>query len=403
MNHVLGRPTILLLLTLAPLFRCSGEAAEVPVAGARSAIVSRGEFVERLLLTGELDAPIGAVISVPQLPQHETSLRWLAEDGTEVREGDRVAELDASNFTQNLEENRRQENEAIDRLVQAQAESVAELEDRRLAVDLATVALEKARIDAAIPSDLVPKNEYEDLRLAVVRAETELAKANENLRAQQIAARVKEQNLAIEIEKARRTRLIAERALAGMTLRAPRSGILVVVELPWEGRKLQIGDTIWVGFPIARIPELSSLRVVADLADVDDGRIAPGMPAAVTIDAYPERTFAATVVSVAPVAQERHRNSLLRTSRVTLKLAGTDPSIMRPGLSVRVDVTTHRSPNVLLIPRGAIDFAGDRPTVRTQNGRNITVELGRCNATQCVVKSGLEENDRVQLGGRTSL
>ena len=48
---------------------------------------------------------------------------------------------------------------------------------------------------------------------------------------------------------------------------------------PWEGRKLQEGDTVWVGMTVASLPDLDSMIVEASLSDVDDGRIAPMDPA----------------------------------------------------------------------------------------------------------------------------
>ena len=68
---------------------------------------------------------------------------------------------------------------------------------------------------------------------------------------------------------------------------------MVVRDHPWEGRRLQEGDGVWVGLPLAQLPELSSLRIEADLPDVDDGRIGAGMPATIILDAYPSLTFPA--------------------------------------------------------------------------------------------------------------
>ena len=53
-----------------------------------------------------------------------------------------------------------------------------------------------------------------------------------------------------------------------------------VADHPWEGRKFQEGDSPWVGLTVMRIPELSKMRVLAKLMDVDDGRLAPGCAAA---------------------------------------------------------------------------------------------------------------------------
>jgi multidrug efflux pump subunit AcrA (membrane-fusion protein) len=163
----------------------------------------------------------------------------------------------------------------------------------------------------------------------------------------------------------------------------------------WEGRKLQTGDQVWVGFPIALIPELSSLRVNAALADVDDGKIATGMPVTVTLDGYPDMQFTGRISAISAVAQESRRQSLRRHFEVLVALDRLDPSRMRPGLSARVVVRREARPAALLAPRAALDLSGKAPRARLETGEMKEVKLGSCNAQDCIVVSGLEEGARL--------
>ncbi len=56
--------------------------------------VVRGDFEDRILLTGELEAARAELISVPRVPSWQVSIRWLEADGAEVQKGQKVAELD---------------------------------------------------------------------------------------------------------------------------------------------------------------------------------------------------------------------------------------------------------------------------------------------------------------------
>ena len=57
-------------------------------------------------------------------------------------------------------------------------------------------------------------------------------------------------------------------------LNAPRDGIIVIGEHPWEGRKFHVGDTVQPGWTIVSLPDLSAgMEVRAELSDVDDGRV----------------------------------------------------------------------------------------------------------------------------------
>ncbi|HEX3128517.1 MAG TPA: hypothetical protein VH394_14395, partial [Thermoanaerobaculia bacterium] len=69
--------------------------------------VRRGALRPRLLLTGELAAARALELKVPQTgggPQLQ--IRWMERDGTPVRAGQRVVDLDNSSFTSDLEEKR---------------------------------------------------------------------------------------------------------------------------------------------------------------------------------------------------------------------------------------------------------------------------------------------------------
>jgi multidrug resistance efflux pump len=363
---------------------------------ASSPRVRRGTFVNQLVITGELESARGASVSVPQLPSWQTSIKWLAADGVEIKAGEKVAELDNSAIATDLDQKRQAETQAREELEQKNGDWAADLRDKAFDVDKKKSDLEKAKIEAAIPKEIVSARDYDDRQTKLKRATTEYDKAVETLRSQQKADTADRANSELKIARARREVEVSERALDQMVLRAPRDGIVVIRDHPWEGRKLQNGDTVWVGFPIALMPELDSLQVGASLADVDDGRIAAGMLAMVTVDGYPSQHFPATIASISAVAQEEARLSMRRKFRVVVKLAKIDPVLMRPGLSARVEIRREVQRDVLLAPRAAIDFSAKTPRARLESGRVVDVVVGSCNAQECVVKSGLEAGARLR-------
>ncbi len=332
----------------------------------------RGTFVNEIVLTGELDAARGATISVPDLPQWQSSIKWLAQDGSQVKKGERVVELDNSSFTNDLDTKRHAAMETAQQMEQKEAEWKADIEQKQLDFDSRKSDYEKAKIDAAVPRDLLSAREYQDRQTKLARASVEFAKAKDILASQKKENDADRANLALQLTKAQRDISIADRAIESAVLRAPRDGVVIVKDIPWEGRKLQTGDTVWVGFALAIIPELSSLRVNAMLADVDDGRVAVGMPATVILDGYPGMAFQGRVTSISAVAQETSPKSLRRTFKVFVDLDRIDAQRMRPGLSARVIVRTHTIPNATMISRAS--------TIPKD------MKLGPCNAQDCVVE-----------------
>lgn len=357
--------------------------------------VRRGTFTSTMVLTGELEAARGAVVSVPQLPTWQSSIKWLIDDGLAVKAGERVAELDNTPFTADLDKKTQDLTQAQQELQEKEAEWVGDLRDKQFDLEKKKSDLDKAKIEAAVPKDIVSVRDYEDRQTKLHRATTEYDKAKATLAAQQKADASDRANLEVKIGHAQDELTIAEQSIDSLILRAPRDGVVVVKDIPWEGRKLQAGDSVWVGFPIALIPELDSMRVTAALPDVDDGRVLPGMPARVTLDGYPNMHFAGRIDSVSAVAQEGARGSLRRAFVVLVKLDQVDHQRMRPGLSARVEVGRETKANVLLAPRAALDLSGKSPRARLVGGKVVNVTLGSCNAQECVVTSGLEEGARL--------
>jgi len=355
--------------------------------------VRRGTFARDVTITGELRAARGDELAVPKLPQWQTTIRWIAPDGAEMKQGDRVVELDNSVFSANLDAKRQAVAQAQQELQQKEAEWKADTLDKQLDVERKRADYDKTKLDAAVPRDIVSARDYNDRQIKFKRAEVELAKAIDVLKSQRTSVKADRDNLLLTLQKASRELTIAERAIDELILRAPRNGIVVIRDHPWEGRRLQEGDGVFIGMRLAQFPDMSSLQVEGDLADVDDGRIGAGMPATIILDAYPNLSFPGRVSSISAVAQESSRTSLRRAFRVIVALDKLDPVRMRPGLSSRVIVHAMTQTNALLAPRGAIDFSGAKPRVHLGSGKTVDVVLGACNAQECVVKSGLTEGE----------
>jgi multidrug efflux pump subunit AcrA (membrane-fusion protein) len=387
-------------MKLRPVLSLAALLAAACFAGYRSARdgalrVRRGTFLADVVLTGELESARGAMIAVPALPQWQTSIKWLATDGTEAKEGDKVVELDNTAFASDLDAKRQAETQAAQELQQKEGEWAASIKEKQLDVEKKKSELEKAKIEAALPREILAAREYEDRQTKLRRAQVEYDKARDVFTSQRAGIAAERANLDLKLLKAHRDIDIAQRAIDSLVLRAPRDGIIVVKDIPWEGRKLQAGDAVWVGFPLAVIPEMSSLQVAASLPDVDDGRIAVGMPAVVTLDGYPNMTFPGRVDSISAVAQESSRQSLRRAFKVVVKLSRIDAARMRPGLSARVTIRREQRPDALIAPRAALDLSGPKPRLLLGGGERVDVTLGSCNAQECVVTHGVKEGQEL--------
>lgn len=358
--------------------------------------VRKGEFATDLVLSGELEAARGESLNVPPLPSWQTAIKWIAEDGATVKAGEPAVELDNTSLTADLESKRQTLTQALQELQQNEAQWSADLEQKQLEAEKARSDMEKAKLDVLVPKELLSSKVYEEKQTALRRTTVAYEKAVDLLASRRTAVSAERRNLELRIEKAQRDISTAERAIEELVLRAPRDGIIVIRDIPWEGRKMQTGDTVFVGMAIAMLPDLATLRVKAGLADVDDGKIANGMPVTITLDAFPQVQYTGKIAAISAVAQESRRQSLRRQFEVLIALDKLDEQRMRPGLSARVIVSRAKNAQMVLAPRAAIDFSAGNPRARLAGGETKEIKLGPCNAQDCVIVDGLEVGQKLE-------
>jgi hypothetical protein len=337
-------------------------------------------------------------IGVPRTEGGQVQITWMAEDGAEVKQGDRVLEFEGGSVQASLEERRNRLKQAEIERESRERSLEAEREQKLAVVDKALVEADKARIDAAVPKELRSTLEWRKLQAALKEKEAALEKARLDLQAFKVSAGADLVGLQAAEEKARRASETAERVLDAITVHAPRSGIFIVAQA-WRGgndeRKLQAGDNVFQGMPVASLPDVSEIEVAASLSPVDHGRIAVGMKARVVLDSWPDRVFEGRVEDVGAVAPDGGRFRAAGFP-VRVSLARTEPALMRPGLSARVEVVRREWARALLVPRHAVRYQGEQAFVqRVGGGPPAAVSLAGCGPTACAVESGLAEGDRV--------
>jgi multidrug efflux pump subunit AcrA (membrane-fusion protein) len=383
---------------------CSGETAQrgaTPTDRVRIEKARRADLVDRVLVTGTLFAMQSAELRVPRTPVWELPIRWMAEDGAIVKNGERALEFDTSSFTRELDQQRLQYLDALLSFRTFQDVNALELAQKEFELETHRNVLAKAKVQASVPPDLLPARTAQERQLELKRADVAVAKAEKDLASVKAASSLERQVKQIELDKAKTKIEDAEKAISELVLAAPRDGVIVIGEHPWMQRKFQIGDSVQPGWTIVSLPDYGSgMEVRAELSDVDDGRISVGMTGTCTLDAYPGTPSACTVKTMMPVASAKGGQSLRRGFAVVLSLEKVDNERMRPGMSVKVELKRPPLPGAIVVPRGAVVFGDSGKTqVRLGNGELRDVQLGPCDAQSCAVTKGVAEGESVAIGG----
>ena len=166
------------------------------------------------------------------------------------------------------------------------------------------------------------------------------------------------------VEQARAVLKVQETDLAKAVIRSPINGIVLT-------RSVEPGQTVAASlqapvlFTLAQ--DLASMELHVDVDEADVGQVKQDQPATFTVDAYPERTFQAKIISV-------HYGSKITDNVVTyetiLAVDNADLSL-RPGMTATADIIVQQVAGGLLVPNTAIRFTPPRPEGQSRGRRGL--------------------------------
>src|SRR5579872_2945320 len=140
------------------------------------------------------------------------------------------------------------------------------------------------------------------------------------------------------------------------------------------------------------IADLSEIWVFAQIFQNDAGRIKPGDPAEVTVDAYPGQVFRGKVDYLLPQLD-------MATRTLPVRLVFANPGLkLRPGMYVNVSMKLPLGQRVI-VPDSAVFHSGTKNLIFTYAGDgNIApreVELGPHVGDQFVISKGLKAGEQI--------
>ncbi len=182
----------------------------------------------------------------------------------------------------------------------------------------------------------------------------------------------------------------AEAQLADAQIVAPMDGTVLSIDL-------EVGEIVNASQPVATLADTTSLRIKADVDEIDVGRVQAGQAVTVTLDAYPGVRLPGRIESLAPGATLKQGSTVYQA---TVSFVPTEEVVPREGMAANVDITAQRKDDVLLLPNRAFEAVGRRQYVTVKQGDTTTrleVETGLSNNTDTEIISGLEEGETVLL------
>jgi multidrug efflux pump subunit AcrA (membrane-fusion protein) len=161
------------------------------------------------------------------------------------------------------------------------------------------------------------------------------------------------------------------------------------------------GNTVSTATAIYTVGDLSNLLVETFVPERYVGSVQKGLTASVSLEAFPDETFTATVDEVSPVLDPSSR-----TMRIRLKFNRGDVRI-KAGMFAQVTLVTQSRTGVNVIPRDALINTYGSYIVFTVDdqgrARRREVALGLESESMVEIAEGVELEEKVVVAGQTFL
>jgi multidrug resistance efflux pump len=242
--------------------------------------------------------------------------------------------------------------------------------------------LKQDELYGKIGKDLQPANTYQKYQLNVTKSKLSVQKAKEQLNnfekgyaSQMALAEISRSQAEINLKK-------IESDTQLLKIDASQDGILVYGDNRASRRKIQMGDTIFPGEPIVRLPDLSTMQVVGYVYDTEYSTLKPDMRCRVKLDALPDFEVGGSIVSITSVASLKGFTSQKKVFQTIVRLDKVDASVMKPAMTARVIVPLVLAKETPAIPREylGVDGLGRDFTLKGKELKTASVQLVKLGA-----------------------
>jgi multidrug efflux pump subunit AcrA (membrane-fusion protein) len=363
--------------------------------------VTRGDFKVQVNSSGELRATSSGSVAPPQngcmVNACSAKILSIVPEGTVVKMGDTVAELDRSPITTSRNNYNISLQKAQAVFEQAQLDTTLNLSKAREEIRIATVALEERKIakeQAAFEAPSVKRQADIDYD----KAERALEQGKKDYVTRENQAKAKMREVNAEVQRNQNYLQMVNDVASQFTVTAPAPGMVIYTK-DYQGKKRGAGSIVnsYEG-AMALLPDLTHMESITYINEVDVRKVSVGQKVIMSLDSDPSKKLTGTVSAVANMGDERP-NSDAKVFEVRIDVAESDTAL-RPGMTTSNAIAVMEVRNVLSVPLEAITSEANVPYVFKQvDGAIIKQEVvtGAMNDSHVIITRGLDENDSVLL------
>ena len=331
------------------------------------------------------------------------TIKWLIDDGTQVKKGDKLIELDDSAFRDLF----RGQAIKLEAAVAGKRKAAEELDllrkDNQITVRFAQIDARIAELEQKKYTGKDPiEKELLELRAERAKLEVDRAKARARAQERQAESSLRLQEAVADLEEAR-LREIAEQ-IKLCRLVAPQDGMAVYF-IPEStrggfGRQalIEVGEQVREGQKLMQVCALTRWNVQTRVHEARISDVRAGQKALIRVDAFPDKVLRGKVEQIAPMASPQDWLSAdVKLYPITVAIMGTGPGL-KPGLSAVVVIEVDRKADVVQVPVQAVVRSGKTSYCYVKTGKEIhkrQVVVGLRSDLTAEIKEGVKEGEQV--------
>lgn len=364
-----------------------------------------GQFRSVVSISGELNAKnsinITGPSNAPALGIWQMKITKLVDEGTNVKKGDFVAELDKSEVMREVNEIQLNIQKFESQLTEARLDSSLNLSQARDELENISFNLKEKKLQLELSKYEAPSVIRQvELDFERTTRSFEQSKKNYDTKVKQSITKIN--IIRTDMMKEQQKLAMYMQTLDEFTIKAPADG-MVIYAREWDGRRKVVGSTVDAWYPIvAKLPDLNEMESITFVNEIDIQKIKTKQNVKITLDASPGKRFSGEVVKVANIGEQR-RGSNAKVFEVIIRINEKDKSLL-PSMTTGNEILISSIPKVTYIPLECLhtQISSDKKMfyVFKKDGAEILkqqIEIGEMNENEVIVKRGISAKDEILL------
>ena len=367
-----------------------------PDAKLSSYTVSQGDFINSLLVEGVVEPVLTTTLSSPR--NCDGVVQFLVEDGIYVEKDEIVCIIEFQALQNMYDQN-------VIGLETAEASFNKTKADLNMQYALLEAQVKTNEADTKIAQmdslqlAFVSPNQRMIKELELEKASIEKERYEKKLQALKIIQQSEIRRWELEINRYRNQVQMFKDYIDALTIKAPRSGLVIRSTNLLTRKKLQVGDPVWSNFPIAIMPEFKQMKVKIMASETDFKMISINDSVFYTFDAMPGNSGSGKILKKSPVGQPYKEGGKVKYFEIEASI-DTVMTMPEPGFTANCRIILKKEMDVVIVPQIAI-FEEDSIKVVFVQRRNgferRQVLTGLSSIRESVITAGLAGGEVIAL------